>query len=84
MTCVNSYYNSGSSDSAAIASGSHKRMVSAGLSTTQPPHPDCGDRANATVLKVPKCRVFSGDLKALGHALTHAEVGRVLLCPLQC
>lgn len=62
--CINNCY-SGSSHSAAITFGIHRRMVCAGHLTTPPPHHDCGDRAGGTVFKVPKCRVFSRDLNVL-------------------
>ena len=48
---INSYCNSGSSDSAAVASGTHRSMVSAGHPTSLLfYHP--GDRADAEVLCV--------------------------------
>lgn len=42
VTCINSCYNSGSSDSAAIASGIHRGIVSGGHPTAPPPHMTMG------------------------------------------
>lgn len=60
VTCVSTHYNSGSSDSAAVASGTHRRMVSAGYPTSLLFY-HLGDKADAEVLKALKCSVFSGD-----------------------
>lgn len=56
---------SGSSNSAAITFGIHRRMVCAGHPTAPPPHHDCGDRADGTLFKTPKGHVLSRDLNML-------------------